>query len=1122
MTRRRFIYLVVILVVLSYSLCAFTSNAQDDYSFVLSWPKEPSFKNPEGIEADNSGNIYVVDYGNSCIQKFGTNGNLLQIWGGYGSDDGEFIFPRGITTDAFGNVYVADTGNYRIQKFDSKGRFLTKWGTQGSGNGQFSRPQGIAMDKFGNVYVADSGNNLRIQKFDSDGRFMTMWDVTARLGDPTKNPIYIPAIPYDLAVDGAGNVYVVTFGNFVIKYSSQGAYLDVWYLYDYPVSSLAARSIATDKSGNVYVVGKYKDIIWKFSPNGDLLMKWGVSGTGDGQFLLPAGITIDQFGNVYITDFDNHYVQKFDQNGSFLARWGIHNAANGYLRMPLGLTVDNSGNIYVADGLNSRVQKFDLEGRFLSKWGTEGVDNGQFNAPTDVAADNSGNIYVSDLLIDRIQKFDSNGTFLMKWGTTGSGDGQFDGIFAIAVDKFGNVYVADEGNKRIQKFDSNGKFLTKWGAEGSGDGQFVQPEGIAVDKMGNVYVTDATNNCVQRFDSDGNFINRWGTSGDHDGQFYVPGGVAVDSSGNVYLVDTYNFRVQKFTPKGVFLAKWGTNGSDDGQFITPMGIELDKQGNVYVSDHTLNRIQKFAPPANKPPVISNIPDQTIDEGGTFTAIKLDDFVFDTDNTDTEMTWTFTGNTKITINIDTNRVASIKVSDTEWNGNETITFTAKDPGGLAASFSTKFTVNSVNDPPIVSDIPDQTVEEGKPFTSIKLDDYVTDPDNTDAEIVWSFSGNTNITNTVGADRIAVIATKNAEWNGNETVTFTAKDPGGLSASDTAKFTVTPINDPPVVSNIPDQTVEEGKAFANIKLDDFVTDPDNTDAEIKWTVTGNTNITVTIGVDRVATIGVKDAEWNGNETITFTAKDPGGLSASDTAKFTITPVNDPPVVSDIPDQTIEEGKAFANIKLDDFVTDLDNKDEELKWTYSGNTKLSITVDNNRVVTIASSDPKWSGNETVTFTVTDPGGLSASDTVKFTITPINDPPVASDIPDQTVEEGKPFASVKLDDFVADPDNTDAEITWSVTGNVNVTVTIGVDRVAIIGVKDAEWNGNETITFTAKDPGGLSASDSAKFTVTPINDPPVVSDIKDQTVEEGKPFASVKLDDFVTDPDNTDAEIK
>ena len=116
--------------------------------------------------------------------------------------------------------------------------------------------------------------------------------------------------------------------------------------------------------------------------------------------------------------------------------------------------------------------------------------------------------------------------------------------------------------------------------------------------------------------------------------------------------------------------------------------------------------------------------------------------------------------------------------------------------------------------------------------------------------------------------------------------------------------------PVVGDIPDQTIAEGHTFATITLDDYVSDVDNTDAEMTWTYSGNTQLTVSI-VDRVATITIPSVDWYGAETITFKATDPGVLCDDDAAVFTVTAVNDPPVVSGIPDQTIAEGQPLPQL-------------------------------------------------------------------------------------------------------------------------------------------------------------------------------------------------------------------
>ena len=95
-------------------------------------------------------------------------------------------------------------------------------------------------------------------------------------------------------------------------------------------------------------------------------------------------------------------------------------------------------------------------------------------------------------------------------------------------------------------------------------------------------------------------------------------------------------------------------------------------------------------PFDLAPTVSDIPDQTTDEGGTFVDINLDDYVSDADNADDEISWTYSGNTDLTVNI-VNRVATIDIPG-NWTGAETITFTATDPGGLSDAEGATFTVN----------------------------------------------------------------------------------------------------------------------------------------------------------------------------------------------------------------------------------------------------------------------------------------------------------------------------------------------------------------------------------------------------------------------------------------------
>jgi len=94
---------------------------------------------------------------------------------------------------------------------------------------------------------------------------------------------------------------------------------------------------------------------------------------------------------------------------------------------------------------------------------------------------------------------------------------------------------------------------------------------------------------------------------------------------------------------------------------------------------------------------------------------------------------------------------------------------------------------------------------------------------------------------------------------------------------------------------------------------------------------------------------------------------------------------------------------------------------------------------------------------------------------------PPVVSDIPDQTIPLGGRFSSIRVDLYVADPDDPDSVITWTWTGNSSLTVRWDPVRRRIRVRSPNGWTGSETVIFTGTDPDGLSGNNAATFMVTP-----------------------------------------
>jgi sugar lactone lactonase YvrE len=215
--------------------------------------------------------------------------------GGFVSPDqigtaARFNNPAGVAVDSAGNVYVADTFNAAIRKVTPQGVVTTLAGMPGSfgsadGSGstaRFNYPDKLAVDSAGNVFVVDSGN-ATLRKVTPDGAVATLAGKAGSFG----------------SVNGTGSV-------------ARFSYLE---------------GVAVDNAGTVYVVDSDNCTIRKVAPIGtDWIVTTiaglsGSVGSRDGtnsfaRFNYPQGIAIDQGGNLYVGDTDNYTVRKLTPQGT--------------------------------------------------------------------------------------------------------------------------------------------------------------------------------------------------------------------------------------------------------------------------------------------------------------------------------------------------------------------------------------------------------------------------------------------------------------------------------------------------------------------------------------------------------------------------------------------------------------------------------------------------------------------------------------------------------------------------------------------------------------------------------------------------------------------------------------
>jgi tripartite motif-containing protein 71 len=257
------------------------NNRMDKFSrdglFLGTWGKlgrgPGEFNEPNGVALDAHGNVYVTDWFNRRVQKFDGNGKLLTAWGHRHHHSGRhhngpqlFVGPFDVGVGGSGNVYVTDTNNgsdqdtiERIQKFTSDGVFIRRWGSPGSHNGQFYGLGAVAVDAADHVHVVDWGNS-RIQVFAGDGTFVRAF------GTFGTGPGQFAGL-LDVALDVWGFIYALdnrdTDSSYYVriqKFTGKGQFVTQWSVLEY------ASALAVDGAGNVYVVDSIADRIAKYTP----------------------------------------------------------------------------------------------------------------------------------------------------------------------------------------------------------------------------------------------------------------------------------------------------------------------------------------------------------------------------------------------------------------------------------------------------------------------------------------------------------------------------------------------------------------------------------------------------------------------------------------------------------------------------------------------------------------------------------------------------------------------------------------------------------------------------------------------------------------------------------------
>jgi hypothetical protein len=311
---------------------SFTSNTRNNGGVSAT-----SLNFPTSLVVDNAGGLYVSDSNHRVLYFVAGSTTATRVYGQGGVFTASTLNNGGITADSLrapgalaldagGNLYVADNNNRVLyypagsttatRVYGQSGSFTTDVANNGGVSANsLSSPRGVAVDGAGNVYIGDRGNNRVLvypsgsttatRVYGQNGSFTTglVNNTNGNANVVSESSLQTPA---EIAVDGAGNLYVVDMNNYRMLF--------------YPAGSTTATA----------VYGQLGSFTTRIPSNG------GVTAQSFG--LETFGVALDSSGNVYMTDITFNRALRFNA--------GVAGLTASITTAPVTATLSAAGKTY--------------------------------------------------------------------------------------------------------------------------------------------------------------------------------------------------------------------------------------------------------------------------------------------------------------------------------------------------------------------------------------------------------------------------------------------------------------------------------------------------------------------------------------------------------------------------------------------------------------------------------------------------------------------------------------------------------------------------------------------------------------------------------------------------------
>jgi len=254
--------------------------------------------NPKTKKDDDELSVFAVNSGSGQIVY---NIGLMSVKV-YGSNK-LFASPKGIAVNEDGLIALADYGNKRVVKLQYSKGSVTQVGEIPIPG----RPFDVCFDSKGNLYVTDFDSS-KVYVYSSDDSLILRFGKEGRALGEIYHPMGIEVIDANAHHNHYKDDFIVITdndGRRISKFSTHGSFQGSVYSFELGLVGADFSYVAVDYFGSIYVTDETNNQIHKFDHNLSYIISVGRTGTGQGEFISPRGISIwRRYGQVFIAEKD--------------------------------------------------------------------------------------------------------------------------------------------------------------------------------------------------------------------------------------------------------------------------------------------------------------------------------------------------------------------------------------------------------------------------------------------------------------------------------------------------------------------------------------------------------------------------------------------------------------------------------------------------------------------------------------------------------------------------------------------------------------------------------------------------------------------------------------------------